>query len=99
HLTGVLRHASGVLSTLLMSFDAVATHASPIEVHGDRASLEVPDPNMFEGPVRLHPLGGGWEELEVSAGYRDAARGYGLADMAATAAGEVPRASAELAFH
>lgn len=99
HVTGVLRHASGALSTVIMSFDAVATRASNIEVHGETASLAVPDPNGFDGEVRIHRLGGEWETLPVSAGYRDAARGYGLADLAMTPSGTLPRASAEVAFH
>ena len=71
HVTGVLVHESGVLSTLVMSFDAVATRAAPIELHGERGSLVVPDPNMFEGDVELHELGGsGWTTLPVSARVR-----------------------------
>jgi predicted dehydrogenase len=99
HVTGALRHASGALSTLVMSFDGVATQASSIEVHGDAASLVVPDPNVFNGDVRLHALSGGWQTLPVSAGYRDAARGYGVADLAAAPAGVMHRANGALAFH
>ena len=47
HVTGVLEHASGALSTLFMSFDAVATRSRWIEVHGERGSLIAPDPNLF----------------------------------------------------
>ncbi|HWV79080.1 MAG TPA: Gfo/Idh/MocA family oxidoreductase [Isoptericola sp.] len=99
HVSGVLRHESGALSTLVMSFDAVATHASRIEVHGDQGSLVVPDPNGFDGTVELHRLGGKWEDLPASAGYRDAARGYGLADLAAIPPGETARAGGDLAYH
>ncbi|THV29483.1 Gfo/Idh/MocA family protein [Glycomyces paridis] len=99
HVTGVLRHESGALSTLVMSFDAVATRASNIEVHGQSGSLIVPDPNGFAGDVRLHALGGEWETLDPSAGYLDAARGFGLADLAAAAQGEPFRADGDLAYH
>lgn len=100
HVTGILTHESGAISTLLMSFDAVATLAAPIEVHGDAGSIAVPDPNMFDGAVRHFPLGGdGWAELPVSAGYRDSGRGFGLADLAETPAGAEPRAGGKLAFH
>ena len=86
HVTGVLVHASGVLSTLIMSFDAVATRSANIEVHGVGGSLIVPDPNRFDGDVLLRTLTGpDWEILPVSAGYLRAGRGYGLADMAVTA--------------
>lgn len=99
HVTGVLRHASGVLSTLVMSFDGAATRAANIELHGEAASLVVPDPNTFDGEVQLHPAGGQWQALEASAGYRDASRGYGVADLAVTPGGVSHRANGELAFH
>jgi predicted dehydrogenase len=99
HVTGVLVHESGALSTLVMSFDGVKTGAAPIEVHGDRATLRVPDPNRFEGEVALFELGGmEWSVLEPSAGYVGAGRGYGLIDLATSTATE-PRAGATLAYH
>jgi predicted dehydrogenase len=100
HVTGVLTHASGALSTLLMSFDVVATRSANIEVHGSDASLIVPDPNRFDGEVRLRGLGDqDWRTLPAGAGYRDAGRGYGLADMAAAPREAEPRAGGLLAFH
>jgi predicted dehydrogenase len=100
HVTGVLVHESGALSTLVMSFDAVATKASNIEIHGETGSLIVPDPNRFEGDVQLRSLGSDdWETLPVSAGYVDASRGIGIQDLALTEPGAEPRASAQLAFH
>ena len=99
HVTGVLRHESGALSTLVMSFDVVASRASRIEVHGEQGSLVVPDPNGFDGAVELHTLDTGWQTLPVSAGYRDGARGYGLADLATTPPGLTPRAGGDVAYH
>ncbi|GAA5193883.1 Gfo/Idh/MocA family oxidoreductase [Rugosimonospora acidiphila] len=100
HVTGVLTHASGVLSTLLMSFDVVATASANIEVHGSDASLIVPDPNRFDGDVRLRGLDDPeWRTLPVSAGYLGAGRGYGLADLAATPRDEAHRAGGLIAFH
>lgn len=100
HVTGVLVHASGALSTLVMSFDAAATKASHIEVHGEKGSLVVPNPNHFDGPVLVSGVGEeGWRDLPAAAGYLDAGRGVGLADFAATPAGEEPRTGGSLAFH
>ncbi|MFJ5260133.1 Gfo/Idh/MocA family protein [Streptomyces sp. NPDC088387] len=99
HITGVLEHAGGALSTLIMSFDVRAARLPRIEVHGTDASLSVPDPNNFDGAVEIH-RGEGWETVPVSAGYQDAGRGVGLADLAgALSAGRPHRASAELAAH
>ena len=95
HLTGILHHASGALSTVTMSFDGVRSTAAPIEVHGVDGSLLVPDPNMFTGAVQLHPRGGEWQTLQPSAGYADAGRGIGLIDFAAGHA----RASGAMAHH
>jgi predicted dehydrogenase len=100
HVTGVLEHASGALSTLLMSFDTVGTRSRWIEVHGERGSLVVPDPNQFHGDVELQELGTeAWTTLPVSAGYERASRGFGVADLAATPDGAEPRAGGTLAFH
>lgn len=100
HITGILTHATGALSTIVMSFDAVATHSSPIEIHGSLGSLAVPDPNHFHGDVRLRRLGEeSWSTLPVSAGYRAAGRGIGLVDLARTPPGDTPRASGALAYH
>ncbi|POH71852.1 Gfo/Idh/MocA family protein [Arthrobacter glacialis] len=100
HVSGVLIHESGALSTLVMSFDAVATQAANIEVHGETGSLIVPDPNIFDGEVKLRRLGDSeWETLPVSGGYVDASRGIGLHDLATTAPGREPRAGGALAFH
>ena len=98
HVTGVLVHESGVLSTLVMSFDAVATAAHPIEIHGTEGTLAVPDPNRFDGEVTVRrPAGEGWEALPASGGYSGAGRGIGLQDMAVR--GEALRASGELGQH
>ncbi|MBC7725353.1 MAG: Gfo/Idh/MocA family oxidoreductase [Burkholderiaceae bacterium] len=101
HVTGILVHESGVISTLVTSFDATATTAANIEVHGQTGTLGVPDPNHFSGDVRLWALGDDqWRTLPVSAGYSQAARGYGITDMLRSGDGLVEsRASGELAFH
>ena len=96
HLTGILHHASGALSTVTVSFDGVASRSAPIEVHGVEGSLVVPDPNTFSGEVLLHKRGGeGWQPLAPSAGYEDSGRGVGLVDLVA----DSPRASGEMGLH
>jgi predicted dehydrogenase len=100
HVTGVLVHASGALSTLFMSFDAVKSKSPNIEIHGERGSLVIPDPNHFDGDVQLFALGAeDWQTLPVSAGYVDSGRGFGIADLAATPPGSEPRAGGQLAYH
>jgi predicted dehydrogenase len=101
HVTGVLEHANGVLSTLIMSFDVWAAQLPRIEVYGRAGSISVPDPNGFDGPVRVYQgERGEWADVPARAGFDGASRGFGLSDMAAAvAAGRPHRASGELAFH
>lgn len=95
HLTGILHHGSGAISTVTMSFDGVRSTAAPIEVHGVEGSLGVPDPNGFAGEVRLHPGEGEWRVLDPSAGYEDSGRGIGLIDFVNGAG----RADGAMALH
>jgi predicted dehydrogenase len=101
HITGVLEHEGGALTTLLMSFDTWAATLPRIEVYGATGSLSVPDPNYFDGDVRLFTRDRPeWVDLPVSAGYVGAGRGYGVADLAlGIDAGEPHRAGAEVALH
>ncbi|WP_020524518.1 Gfo/Idh/MocA family protein [Catelliglobosispora koreensis] len=92
HVTGVLTHASGALSTIVMSFDAVDTAAAKLEVHGQDGSLIVPDPNHFDGDVLLKPNGAAqWSTLAPAAGFLGGGRGIGLIGQ--------DRASGKLALH
>jgi predicted dehydrogenase len=96
HVTGVLYHEGGALSTVTTTFDGVATTAAPIEVHGEAGTLRVPDPNRFDGSPALFELGGSsWAPLSPSAGYVDGARGVGLLDFLAGPA----RAGGDVALH
>ncbi|MFG2062705.1 Gfo/Idh/MocA family protein [Micromonospora sp. NPDC048871] len=100
HVTGVLEHADGALTTLTTSFDGVGTTAAPIEVHGEAGTLAVPDPNHFDGTVRRRALDDPeWRALEPRAGYVAAARGVGLIDLVRADDTRPPRASGELALH
>lgn len=101
HVTGVLEHESGVLTTLVMSFDVWAGDLPRIEVYGTDGSMSVPDPNGFDGQVRLFRAGAGsWEAVPVQGGYAGAGRGYGIADLARSLTTGTPhRASGQLAYH
>jgi len=101
HVTGVLEHENGALSTLLMSFDVWAGVLPRIEVYGTGGSLSVPDPNGFDGEVRLFRAGAKeWEPVPECGGYPGASRGYGVADLArALADGGPHRADGRLAYH
>lgn len=99
HVTGVLEHVSGALSTVTFSFDAAGTRASSIEVHGQNGSLVVPDPNRFDGDVLLRRTGSDdWDLVAPRGGYIDGARGVGLLDFVSDAP-DAARASGAVALH
>ena len=101
YVAATLRHHSGVISTLIVSFDTIASRLPKIEVYGSAASLDVPDPNQFANPVgisraRTDP----YAYVSDLAGYPDAGRGYGLSDLVRAIGEDAPhRQSAELGFH
>lgn len=101
HITGVLEHESGVLSTVITSFDIRGARLPRIEIYGSDTTLSVPDPNRFEGDVEiLRPAEREWETVQPAGGYPETGRGIGVADMArAIRTGEPHRASGELAYH
>jgi predicted dehydrogenase len=101
HVTGVLEHSGGVLTTITTSFDVAASTQPRIEIHGTEGSLASPDPNTFGGQVLVWPAGANeWSPVPTSAGYENASRGTGVADLAAALQADRPhRASAELALH
>lgn len=101
HVTGVLEHESGALTTVFMSFDVWAARLPRIEVHGTEGSVSVPDPNGFDGTVEIATAAQReWTEVPVAGGYAGAGRGVGVADMArALRRGEPHRADGALAYH
>ncbi len=100
-MSGTLEFVSGALVTLVMSFDVQAHTNGPLELHGERGSLQVPDPNTFGGPVRFRAAGANvWDEVPLINGYTDNMRGIGAADLAAALTANRPhRCGDALALH
>ncbi|HVB75318.1 MAG TPA: Gfo/Idh/MocA family oxidoreductase [Ktedonobacteraceae bacterium] len=101
HITGIMDFASGVVGTIITSFDVWHHHLPYIEIHGTEGSISTPDPNTFGGPVYLRRAkDNAWQEVPLSHGYTKNARGLGLADMVrATRSEHRYRANGEMAFH
>jgi len=102
HVTAILQHANGVISTVTVSFEVWATRVPLFEVYGTEGTIAVSDPNHFSGAVQVATKDDRetWQDVDVQAGYADAGRGYGLADMARAIETDRPhRASGDLAFH
>jgi len=99
---GLVEFSSGVTAMIATSFDVFHSELPRIEIHGTQGSLMVPDPNTFEGPVRLFQNGFD-QPRDISLDgvpYQENSRGIGLADMALGIREQrAPRASGELAYH
>ncbi|MFC7195272.1 Gfo/Idh/MocA family protein [Halosimplex aquaticum] len=102
HEAGLVDFANGATADLLMSFDveASALPSPAFEIYGTEATLALPDPNHFEGPVRIRSDGDDeWETVPLTHDYT-AGRGAGVADLAYAVRGDWDhRTSGDLASH
>ena len=100
--TGALRLESGVLVSLLLSFDVPGTTLPPLEIYGERGTLRPAFPGHYNGSVRFGREHGLITE-ELDAGWHagaEEARGIGLEEFAAAlCAGRASRVEAPLALH
>ncbi|ARQ67828.1 Gfo/Idh/MocA family protein [Streptomyces marincola] len=98
HVNALLGFASGPAAASVFSFDS-SHHRIRFEITGSEGTLAVPDPNTFQGPLRLLANGADeWRELPVDGA--TAGRGLGVLEMArALRTGGAHRASGALAFH
>lgn len=100
HVTGTMEFQNGCIATVIMSFAVTgAQNASPITIYGTGGTLMVPDPNGFDGAVKLLKLGEK-EYTEVPLTHRTGyGRSVGAADMAyAIRGGRKARAGGEQAY-
>ncbi len=101
HSAALLEFASGAIGTITTSFDVAASQLPPMELYGSQATLAVPDPNGFGGPVRVRRVEDAeWKGIELCRPFTVNSRGLGLAEMIlARRAGRQPRCSGLLAAH
>ncbi|MCJ8013734.1 Gfo/Idh/MocA family oxidoreductase [Paenibacillus sp. KQZ6P-2] len=102
HVSGVLDFHSGVVGTMVTSFEVFGGSQLPlIEIYGSQGTLSVPDPNGFGGPVLLRRHDSSdWKEIPLSHGYAANSRGVGVLDMVyAVKNNRINRANGELAYH
>lgn len=100
HVAGTIEFANGVICTIITSFAVMAGQMpSPITVFGTEGTLYNPDPNGFDGDVKIFRAGAKeWETLPHTH-KKGHGRIVGVADMAhAVQSGRPHRASGELTF-
>jgi len=99
YVASLLSYAGGGAATVLLSFDSPLRRHGFVEITGTEATLAMPDPNRFDGEVRIRRAGDG-EWTVIPAAGATAGRGLGALDLArALRAGAPHRASGELALH
>jgi predicted dehydrogenase len=98
HVTALLEFTAGYGATSSFSFDSPAGKRL-LELGGTEATLALPDPNTFDGPLLVRaPKDTEWRELPLQG--TTAGRGIGVLDMARGLRAGVPhRASGELGMH
>jgi predicted dehydrogenase len=99
HYSALIEYANGPAATLLLSFESPLPRNGFMEVTGTEATMSLPDPNRFDGEIKIRATGSeDWEVLPVS-GASDG-RGLGVLDMARVLRrGGLLRAPGELGLH
>ncbi len=99
HVSAIARFESGQSSQSIFSFDSPLPRHGFVEITGTEATLAVPDPNGFDGEIKIRRRGGeDWETLTTTEA--TAQRGTGVLEMARAIRADRPhRASGALAFH
>ena len=107
HVSVLTEFEQGGAAQTLLSFDTALFRHGVFEINGSEGTMILPDPNRFDGEVRIArplqkierpPIEQEWETIE-SVG-PEAGRGLGVLDMARhIRAGGLPIATGELGLH
>jgi predicted dehydrogenase len=99
YVSALAEYAGAQTASLLFSWDSPLGRVGFVEITGTEATLAVPDPNRFDGDLRVRRARETEWTVIPSAGAA-AGRGIGVVDMArAIRRGEPHRASGEMALH
>lgn len=99
HVSSILQFENGESAQSIFSFDSPLKRAGFVEITGSEATIAFPDPNNFDGDVRICALGSDDWTVVPSVG-STASRGAGVLEMArAIREGREHRAQGELAYH
>ncbi len=99
HVSALIEYAQGPAATLVLSFESPLPRHGFVEITGTEATLALPDPNRFDGEIRLRATGSADWQVRPASGAADG-RGLGVLDMArALRGGGRPRASGEMGLH
>ena len=100
HFGTTLQFRNGAIGTMIMSFDMFRGDLPRLEVYGSKGTLSVPDPNRFDGEVKVKIGRGEWNVVPLTHGNARESRGIGVAEAGvAVQRGFMPRASGALGYH
>ncbi|MBQ4606442.1 MAG: Gfo/Idh/MocA family oxidoreductase, partial [Clostridia bacterium] len=98
--TGAIRFASGAVASYTASFDVYTDMYDMLMIYGTEGTLKIPDPNRFDGVVKVFKPETGWQDYPLTFPYSEPSRSLGLADMAkAIEEGITPRAGYQQQLH
>ena len=99
HVSAMAQFESGASSHSVFSFESPRVRMGFVEITGTEATISLPDPNYFDGDIRLWHAGD-QEWTTVPATGPANGRGMGVLDMARSLRAGVPhRATGDLAYH
>ncbi|WP_247041944.1 Gfo/Idh/MocA family protein [Arthrobacter rhizosphaerae] len=99
HVSAMARFEGGASSHSIFSFESAREQTGIVEITGSEATLSLPDPNEFDGDLKLWRPGSEEPQVIPATGPSNG-RGLGVLDMARSIRGGVPhRATGDLAFH
>lgn len=99
HFSALIEYEQGPVATLVLSFESPLSRHGFVEITGTEATLALPDPNRFNGELRLRTADADEWEIVPAAGPADG-RGLGVLDMARVLRhGGSLRAPGELGLH
>lgn len=81
-VTAILRMESGVVGTLTINGESIPDDLLHFRIYGEKGVLELPDPNRFGGPIRVHRADCSWEEVPNDLPFSENSRGIGPYEMA-----------------
>ncbi|MCX2748711.1 Gfo/Idh/MocA family oxidoreductase [Arthrobacter sp. MI7-26] len=99
HVGAIVEFEKGGSAQSIFSFESPRSRGGFLEITGTEATLALPDPNNFDGDIRISRAGDdGWTAIPAKGATHG--RGTGVLEMARSIrAGVAHRATGELGFH
>ena len=99
HVSAMAQFESGASSHSVFSFESPKARMGFVEITGTEGTMALPDPNNFDGDIRVFRRGGeDWTTIPAEGPSNG--RGMGVLDLARSLRAGVPhRAPGELAYH